>query len=270
MGAKHTNQGHQGRTELHSSSIDGNEKVVRLLLKNGAGHTIRDHEEYDPLHQVLWNSNEEVAKALLEHGTSITSRDSSGNTPLHIASCCGLENTVKLLLDAGADLNALEENGRTAIHRACFGGHESAVELLIAASADSNIADIEGRLPLHDAAFYGKSGNKKTVRLLLDHGADPFAQQVDGGTVLFCATDQGNLGVVKILLEIGRVNVNTQARLGRTALHVAAIMNFEEIWERLIEYGADASIQDNQGLTPEGIAKRHAGFMDLPRSGEGI
>lgn len=75
---------------------------------------------------------------------------------------------------------------------------------------------------------------------------------------------------MKILLETGRANVNAWDHLGLTALHVAVLMNFREICEVLLEYGADESIRDSKGLTPGDTAKLNAEVMDFPGSKEGI
>ena len=63
---------------------------------------------------------------------------------------------------------------------ACFGGHPEVVAFLIAAGADVNVQapNVHRYRPLHRAVEYKRTlprtpGHTATVRLLLDHGADP-------------------------------------------------------------------------------------------------
>ena len=76
--------------------------------------------------------------------------------------------------------------------------------------------------------------------------------------------------MVGILIETGRANINAQDLHGRTALHVASIRKSIEICRLLYEFGADGSIQDVLGDTPEDIAKRYGSVLAFQVSSEGI
>jgi len=54
--------------------------------------------------------------------------------------------------------------------------------------------------------------------------------------------------MVRLLLRRGVSTINEQDTDGRTALHVAAQGDDEEMVETLMKHGADPKVVDNQGL----------------------
>ena len=73
-----------------------------------------------------------------------------------------------------------------------------------------------GWTPVMYASLYGDADD---VRLLLEHGADPNAQNDDGGTALMYAIDDA--AKVRLLLDHGATNVDAVSGDGRTALTLA-------------------------------------------------
>jgi len=59
-------------------------------------------------------------------------------------------------------------------------------KLILASGPNTNLPDRNGDTPLHLAA---SSGNAVTVRLLLEHGADPSLVNAEGKTAWQCAHD---------------------------------------------------------------------------------
>lgn len=71
------------------------------------------------------------------------------------------------------------------------------------------------------------------------------------------ACDEGNVEVIKALQasgwnEIGSVDVTT----GETGLHRAVRRRRTSVVDLLLDYGVDSSLQDPQGLTAYGVARR--------------
>lgn len=52
------------------------------------------------------------------------------------------------------------------------------------------------------------------VRLLLEQGADPNAQDHAGTTPLISACDRGNVNIVHVLVEEANCNVNLKDKVG--------------------------------------------------------
>ena len=106
---------------------------------------------------------------LIEAGADVNARDAEGNTPLILASFYAGPRCVELLLEKGADPNAANRSGVTALIRAATDYEKT--RLLVDAGAKVRVrtADL-GNTPLILAAR--RAGNSRTVRLLLERGAD--------------------------------------------------------------------------------------------------
>lgn len=160
------------------------------------------------------------------------SQSSSGlSAALREAASKGQIQAVRAVLEKGANVNTSDEMGRTALMFAAFDGHTDIVHLLLSKGAQVDLRDISGRTAL----MYSSSGPfPETVQLLLDWKADPNA--VDGiewWTPLMFAAGEGQLAVVKILLERG-ADPSLKDVDGDTALVFAQRRGHTEV-ERLLE-----------------------------------
>ena len=89
---------------------------------------------------------------------------------------------------------------RTPLHRAAKRGYSNIITLLIEHGAEVNATDIELRTPLHEAATYGKV---KACLTLIKHGANVNAEKNTGTTPLLRAILHGHRGCAKVLLRSG-------------------------------------------------------------------
>ena len=89
----------------------------------------------------------------------------------------------------------------------------------------------------------------RTVRLLVDHGADVTVLDMTHSTPLHVASSSGDLEVVRILVE-GGADVNAQNETHLTPLHIASLEGCPETVQLLIEHGADVTAQDWNHSTP--------------------
>src|SRR5690348_16925317 len=102
-------------------------------------------------------------------------------------------------------------------------------------AAHPNVANGIGETPLHYAATFG---SVESVRILLDHGADPNARNRAGATPLVSAAY--DLEKTRLLVEKG-ADVNAHAANGITPLMVAASVHGNVATLRyLLDKGADA------------------------------
>jgi ankyrin repeat protein len=84
-------------------------------------------------------------------------------------------------------------------------------------------------------------GHSEIVKLLIEAGADVYAQDLEGHTALWWAYQYGHTEVTKLLFEAGAgVNIGLieASRYGST-----------EVVKLLIEAGADVNVTDNDGHT---------------------
>lgn len=100
-----------------------------------------------------------------------------------------------------------------------------------------------------------KSGNKATLRTLIQQKTDVNAAEPDGSTALHWAAHRDDLDSVDALLKAG-AKVNAQNDLGVTPLWLAAENGSLPIVQRLLTAGADPNLKLVAGETPLMIASR--------------
>jgi ankyrin repeat protein len=102
---------------------------------------------------------------------------------------------------------------------------------------------------LHLAAFFGV---EDVVKLLLDIGeVDVDSKDNDGQTPLSWACENGHAAVIKLLLETGKVNFDSKDSGGLTPLSWAALNGHIAAVKILLETGkAQPDLKDRYGRTP--------------------
>ncbi|CAK9218263.1 unnamed protein product [Sphagnum jensenii] len=111
----------------------------------------------------------------------------------------GNHNAVKALRREGASLEWVDKEGRTPLILACTRGDRLdmvSTLLTLGANLRAYRPGTHGGMPLHHAA---KRGLDKTVRVLLDKGADPLAVNDDSLTPLDMARNRGHTSVVRLI-----------------------------------------------------------------------
>ena len=143
---------------------------------------------------------------------------------------------------------------RTSLHYAALWGLHFIVEfLVIECSQDVRLRGFYDKVtPLHLASAHG---HVKTVRMLIEHGADVMAQNKDGETPLHLSSQEGQVEVTRTLIERG-ADLLAQNTDGETPLHLASEPGQAEVARMLIEHGADVAAQNNDWETPLHLASR--------------
>ncbi|XP_071384347.1 cyclin-dependent kinase 4 inhibitor B [Centroberyx affinis] len=112
------------------------------------------------------------------------------------AAATGNAEDVEFLLQSGADVNGENCFGRTPLQVMMMGSTPVA-QLLLKRGAQPNVADRRtGTTPLHDAA---RTGFLDTVRLLVQHLADPQARDHRDCRPVDLARQHGHRDVVEFL-----------------------------------------------------------------------
>ncbi|MDB6026392.1 MAG: hypothetical protein JWM68_2615 [Verrucomicrobiales bacterium] len=236
---------------------------------------------------ILRSGNADKLRDALDHGASVNARDEKGDTALMLASVYGGADCVRLLVERGAAVNDTNVFGATALMRAstdyeklrllvkagaevnarsAFGNTalllasrpanaDRAIELLLNHGANVHATNNWGASPLMAAVA---SGNEKSVRALLKHGAKANAQTqfsnegfIFGGgrNPLMWAAFRGDTGMIKALLDAG-ADVNGEGMFG-TPLSQAAWADRTEAARLLVNRGAQANHANHaEGYTP--------------------
>jgi ankyrin repeat protein len=114
--------------------------------------------------------------------------------------------------------------------------------------AQINAPDADNWTPLHHAA---QIGNAYVASALIKAGADVNAGGDGCSSALMIASKNGNLAIVKVLLDVGlSLQVNAKDIRGYTALHLSVQASCLPVVEALLEARADVNAVNADGMTP--------------------
>ncbi|KAK1142054.1 hypothetical protein N8T08_008260 [Aspergillus melleus] len=208
--------------------------------------------------------------------------DLTDSTPLHVAAHSGLQDYVEHLLANGADTEALDDYNRTPLTHAAMEGYSEVAQTLLNHNARHDLVDDDMMTPIHYAAklnhaevagcdvnatdhkgrsalfawadFHNDNMNERTaafISSLLENGADPCLENLDGGTPLHEIKRNRQLEeCLKLFVQAGADIDVARKTDGMTPVHIAAQERSvvdSMIFSRL---KADFNKQDLQGNTP--------------------
>lgn len=173
----------------------GNGPEIRAIL--AADPTLAGSRHPSGVSAVLWaryRGRGEVLDAILAAEPSLDVFDA--------AALGRLDRLAELVAADPAAANAWSADGFTPLGLAAFFGHPPAVRLLLDYGADVHaVARNAMRVqPIHAATA---AHDAESVRLLLEAGADPNAEQQEGWTPLMAARHNGDLDLVELLVAYG-------------------------------------------------------------------
>ena len=256
-----------GMTPLLYAARDGRLAAARQLVAAGADIELADGNGMRPLLMAVLNNNLEVARFLVSKGADVNADDFWGRSPLWAAveyrnldmnnndrdspTDNGVDRApilefIRELLAAGADVNARTRELPPS-------------RRWLYSLNDVSWVDFTGQTAFLRAAL---SGDTTTMRLLLEHGADPHLPTLAGTTALMAAagvnwvvaqtyteSPQALIDAVTLCLDLG-ADVNATNSMGLTALLGAVNRGSNDIIELLVSRGARLDIQDKEGRTP--------------------
>eukprot|EP01096_Ripella_sp_DP13-Kostka_P007183 TRINITY_DN260_c0_g1_i2.p1 TRINITY_DN260_c0_g1~~TRINITY_DN260_c0_g1_i2.p1 ORF type:complete len:259 (+),score=125.61 TRINITY_DN260_c0_g1_i2:196-972(+) len=179
-------------------------------------------EGWNDMHKAVVFEKVDLLIELLREGTDPNVRTPSGNTPLHLACLDGLVMYAEILINNGADIDAKNEDGETPLHWAVHGGSAETVRLLIEAGAVVDATTELLETPLHWAIACEDLEDNEIAKMLLLHGADPFAENYEEGNCAMVAARHNNLEMLGMIITAHRPILTETDDDGNTLLHLAA------------------------------------------------
>jgi ankyrin repeat protein len=184
-------------TPVHVAASRGKEEVLRLLIDHGADvHGPSDADQWTPLVFAAYRGHVRAVKILIENGAGVTAAD--GN-PIHYAGQRKHKEICQILADHGAidDVVGSDDPALVRLFRAAYSYDPKTVESMLAERPEwVSHRDVNGRTLLHEACTHGDT---KTVRVLLQNGADAKAPDHHGQTPEDRASSHRQHNVTKIL-----------------------------------------------------------------------
>ena len=260
----------------------GNIQAINVLLNAGADPNIADATGNTCLHYAArLHSCIEVLQTTISHGVHINATNAENTTALMLACEEGNKDAINVLLNVGADPNIADADGDTCLHYAArhdsctqvlqaiishgiavnatnkknvtalmitlANGNKDSISVLLNAGADPNIADAEGDTGLHYAA---KNNYCTEVYLeIFSHGVDVNITNKKNVTALMLACEERNKNAINVLLNVG-ADTNFADADGDTCLHYAAKYNCcTDVYREICSHGVDVNIINKKNVT---------------------
>ena len=253
-----------GMTPLLYAARDGRTEEAALLLAAGADLELAEANGIRPLLMALLNNQLGVAELLLEQGADVNADDFWGRAPLYAAveyrnldmnnrdqdspTTNGVDREpllamIRALVERGADVNAQTREVPPS-------------RRWLYSLGDVSWVDFTGQTPFLRAAL---ASDVATMRLLLEHGADPNLPTPAGTTPLMAAAGVNwvvaqtfteplatQLEAIRLCLDHG-ADVNGVNSMGLTPLLGAANRGANDIIRVLAANGARLDVVDKEG-----------------------
>ncbi|MSO19693.1 MAG: ankyrin repeat domain-containing protein [Acidobacteria bacterium] len=267
-----------GFTPLMFAAREGDLESARLLLEAGANVNEATEEEGSVLIVASASGHEKLAIFLLENGADPNVKDGYGVAPIHYSLHDGLltlasalklptddlgwerpnmPGLLKALMARGADPNTrIEKNFPNLEYPFLARGGEDHPQIELASATPFMLA--------------AASGDVAAMRTLVEGRADPKVVTSEGVSSLLVASglgtergrrdEKGAIEALKLVMALDpNADVNGAAKGGiygdgRTALHAAAYLGWNDMIKFLAEKGANLDVKDMYGMTPLEIA----------------
>ena len=241
-----------GLPPLYAAASGQHFDIFKLLLEHGANINIPDKEYHrTPLRVAVWDRNLDLCKFLLDHGADVNIPDKRKETPLHFAAAMGYPSLdiCKLLLEHGANVHSTDKFHQTPLYTAARSRHFvdlDLMKLLLQHGSDPNIESSSGYTPLTIAAKYKHYEICKYLMLETDVDCNKVGKYY--GDLLCHASYYGDLELCqKLVQSLPDSDINMKNDSGETALNTAAEGGQYQIWNYLLNQGANINISNNDG-----------------------
>jgi ankyrin repeat protein len=243
-------------TPLHYAANFGQLQAAHLLLEKGSFPGAVNYREQTPLHMAASKNASTVVDLLVRYGAPLNATEMGGSTAMHIACTNGFVKVVEILIMGGADCDKPNRIGWSPLHLACLGMHHDVIEKLCISgmcnpnstcsitkevrvgksSYASKFQVVKGDTPGHFAA---RLAYFMCLKVLLENGGDPCAQNERGETMMHLAVQTADMRCVERILEYGWGFIDLEDHLGRDPIDVC-----------------DDKLAEHEGDEPEDVSVR--------------
>ena len=262
-------QDYDGYSALFWTCYEGHIDLVEKLLEQpDINVNVKTRHGGTPLYEACNKGHKEVVAKLLEHPDILVDSGSDYNTPLERAERDGNADIVQMLRSyefgvdrrkiaesvKNSDINACySKDGYNQLHRAVLFKNEPKVDLLLKnPEVDVNRTDKnEGQTPLILAVVKGHDDIAKKLIECPNIDINK-TDSVNKQTALMWAIRNMKTDLVEKILQHPDLDINKQDKFGRTALHLATIVNLPRAAEKILEHpDVDVLIKDSEGKTAD-------------------
>ncbi|KAL0280245.1 UNVERIFIED_CONTAM: hypothetical protein PYX00_001595 [Menopon gallinae] len=176
---------------------------------------------------------------------------------LRAAESGNLEDFGRLFLADPSRLEVRDSRGRAAAHQAAARNKVNIMQFIAANGGDLNIQDYAGNTPLHVAII---NDSFQVMDFLVQNGVDTSILNEKNQAPIHLMTEMNKVAALEVLSKYrSKIDIQQGGEHGRTALHLAAIYDYEECARILItEFGACPRKPCNNGYYPIHEAAKNA------------
>jgi len=219
----------------------GDYDAAKKALEDGANPSVQFRlalGEITPIFLCATKGYKTIAELLIEHRADINRKmDFDGTICLHHAASNDQPEMCAFLISKGCSVNQRDKLGRTPLMDAAEIGSMEVINVLVQNNADVNAEDREHHTALsYCIDFVSKKEPKffDSAVCLVGHGANPnYAGKFANRTLLHCAAAQGNLDLVRQLIETNKAAWRVYDNEGKTPLKYALEHKHAEVHEYL-------------------------------------
>ena len=234
--------------------------MIHLLAAAGADPNMKARGGVTAMRQAYRRGDPAAIEALIECGADLNDYDAHGMRHLRglaqfiSPKIAGGTRLLDMMVRGGADIHAVCGKNMSVLAAASAAGHWEYVEYLVAAGAQVNIRDWVGDTPLFEAVH---AKCKRSVRTLLDNGADYTNVRTSGETILHMLAMYAGVEMMKMfeVLRMRGVDSNMSTREGKTPRDFLdrrkdVTPEISEAFERIIE-SVDADLTSSEAEEDE-------------------
>ncbi|XP_046566061.1 histone-lysine N-methyltransferase EHMT2-like [Haliotis rubra] len=213
-------------------------------MSKGGDASLADKNGDNMLHCVCRGGDVEMVKYVISQNfVDINSRGHYGWTPMMAAAANGHRKVFDLVMSKGGDASLVDESGDNILHWVCRIGDVEMVKYVISLNfVDINSRGHTGRTPMMVAAA---NGHRKVFDLAMSKGGDASLVDKNGDNILHCLCRGGDVEMVKYVISLNFVDINSRGHVGRTPMMVAAANGHRKVFDLVMSKGGD----DKNGST---------------------
>lgn len=189
-------------TGLHAAAAQGDVALIKQLLAAGANVNATDPYGRTPMHVAAYQSHDAAVLALAEAGGDPNLLERDKYDIITIAAVADDAEMVATAVKAGGKAtNITSIYDGTALIAAAHEGNWESIDVLIKAGAPLDHVNNLGWTAAIEAVVLGDGGERhqKSLKLLIDAGADTSIADRSGRTPLDLARERGYEAMVKML-----------------------------------------------------------------------
>jgi len=220
----------------------GDLEMIKKALEAGANPRVQFRlalGEITPIFLCASKGYKEIALHLIDSNPDIVhdTMGFDGTTCLHHAAFNDQAEMCSVFIEKGCNVDGKDKLGRTALMDAAEIGSVAVIEVLSKNNANLNEQDREGHTAVSYALDFVNQEEEKflnAAQCLIEKGANPdFPGKLTNRTLLHCVAAQGEMDIVKKLVEQYNANPMQRDDTGRYPVDYAKENKHEEVAEYL-------------------------------------